>query len=192
MRKSNLLDTGLCTESACCRLFAIWQGLAYKSSWIRAGVHRSRRCSSDLGLSVQPPKETAHHQLLKTFPRRTTHAMDTSSCAVAKLFGGGVMGVLAVDGQFAWGGLKTSINTSLKFPGGQETFEWVKPVSVGSMQLSCVFLLTSAVLSWRWHSSVNIAWLDILSQVEFFLLLRFWIMSHLYMQFGINTVKGLT
>ena len=111
--------------SACCRLFAIWQGLAYKSSWIRAGVHRSRRCSSDLGLSVQPPKETAHHQLLKTFPRRTTHAMDTSSCAVAKLFGGGVMDVLAVGGQFARSGLKTSINSSLRCSEGQEILEWI-------------------------------------------------------------------
>ena len=81
MRRSNLLDAGLCTERVCCRLFAIWQGLAYKGSWIHAGVHRSRRCSSDLGLSVQPPKETAHHQLLKTYTRRTTHAIHKFLCS---------------------------------------------------------------------------------------------------------------
>ena len=171
MRRSNLLDAGLCTERVCCRLFAIWQGLAYKGSWIHAGVHRARRCSSDLGLSVQPPEETTHHQLLKTYTRRTTHAIHKflCSCKIVWRRGHGCSG--------SWWPVRS------KWPEDEHQFKLAVFRGTGNsrmghlgqsclnedMLLANIILFIAAVLSQRWLWTDNIACIDILSQVEFLL-----------------------
>ena len=142
-------DKSLCAENVCRRHihithdvgrhFVSWQGLANKGSWDppwsigRADAHQTWDCRT----TDQPPEETLDHPL-KRLARRTTHAIHKFLCNCKIVWR---MAVLPVGGQFAGGGLKTSIKHRLF----QETMRWVKPISVKNMLVSHVFLLISAV-----------------------------------------------